>query len=101
MNLWDFLKYIDKYNRFIIYTKDEEISFSHNGNYWLTEERCTNEYCDTNNFKNINIADWRVLSYKINDIGEIEVFIAPDNQLMQNYNHFPNTKEEKLNYNKE
>lgn len=94
MNLWDFLKYSDKYNRFIIYTKNKEIYFSWNGNYGIVE--------DKNILFGLNIADWKVLSYKVDfDDDEIQVFITPDNQVMQNYNHFPETKEERLNYNKE
>ncbi|WP_339047201.1 hypothetical protein [Spiroplasma endosymbiont of Colias croceus] len=90
MNLWDFLKYSDKYNRFIIYTKNKEIYFSWNGNYCAI---------DDNRLFDLNLADWKVLSYKVDfDDDEIQVFIAPDNQLMHNYNHFPETEKERLNY---
>ncbi|WP_342265962.1 hypothetical protein [Spiroplasma endosymbiont of Villa modesta] len=94
MNLWDFLKYSDKYNVFKIFTEDKEIYFSWNGgNSELDDDRTLLGY---------ELADWKVLSYKLDpDSLEIEVFVAPDNQLMQNYNHFPKTKEERLNYNKE
>ncbi|WDA53786.1 MAG: hypothetical protein PPFGHCPK_00916 [Spiroplasma endosymbiont of Drosophila atripex] len=92
MNLWEFLKYGDKYNRYLIYTKDDEISYSANGNYWLTEH-------NDNYYKEVHLADWKVLSYKVDfDDGEIKVFISPDNQLMSNYNHFPDTRDERLNY---
>lgn len=94
MNLWDFLKYSDKYNNFRIYTKNKEITFSHNGNYGIAE--------DNNRLFGLYLADWKVLSYKLDpDSLEIEVFVTPDNQLMQNYNHFPDTEKERLNYNKE
>ncbi|WP_342266792.1 hypothetical protein [Spiroplasma endosymbiont of Villa modesta] len=94
MNLWDFLKYSDKYNNFRIYTKNKEITFSHNGNYGAIE--------DDNRLFDLELADWKVLSYKLDaDSLEIEVFIAPDNQEMKCYNHFPETEKERLTYNKE
>lgn len=90
MNLWDFLKYSDKYNNFRIYTKNKEITFSHNGNYGAIED---------DKLFDLDLVDWKVLSYKVDfDDDEIQVFIAPDNQLMQSYNHFPDTKEKRLNY---
>ncbi|WP_174481380.1 hypothetical protein [Spiroplasma endosymbiont of Danaus chrysippus] len=92
MNLWDFLKYSDKYNVFKIYTKNTEIYFSWNGG--------SSELDDDRTLLGYELADWKVLSYKQYP-NEIKVFIELDNQEMCTYNHFPKTKEERLNYNKE